>query len=413
VHQDIKKVIDIPFNVSSNSTDSKGLCSYYNNKALKLFLEFLGATPGNKTIVSRRVPELTDYKMFFKGYLQGFYDADGKSIKVLNDDISISPVLLTQSIASESQLSLFADISRLANRHFGIELDYKVVKSYESTFGGTDQEMHLYNGKSNQILKFLGAIGHYYDKANNVDVYGYLKYKQSIKGHPQKFSKWKDQYFGHGIVNDVVVSIEENNKQVKVYDCCFETNHWYVTNGLMSHNCNYPNKVIPAIHSRCQGFHIANLDKTEYTARMAEILITEGVEFDLETLDTFVKTTYPDMRKCINLCQQNVKNSSLQAPSADDGATESDYQLMMVALFKEKRYKEARDLVCKQVAPEEYEDLFRFMYKNLEFWAEGDENKEDQCILVIRNGLVKHVSCADAEINACATMIELEMIAGS
>ena len=71
--------------------------------------------------------------------------------------------------------------------------------------------------------------------------------------------------------------------------------------------CNYPNKIIPAIHSRCQGFHIQNLDKNEYTARMAEILLTEEVEFDLEVLDTFVKTTYPDMRKCINLCQQNVK----------------------------------------------------------------------------------------------------------
>ena len=177
--------------------------------------------------------------------------------------------------------------------------------------------------------------------------------------------------------------------------------------------CNYPNKVIPAIHSRCQGFHIANLDKTEYTARIAEILITEGVEFNLETLDTFVKTTYPDMRKCINLCQQNVKNGSLQAPNADDGAGESDYQLMMVALFKEKRYKEARDLVCKQVAPEEYEDLFRFMYQNLEFWADGDENKEDQCILVIRNGLVKSVACADQEINISATMIELEQVARS
>lgn len=177
--------------------------------------------------------------------------------------------------------------------------------------------------------------------------------------------------------------------------------------------CNYPNKVIPAIHSRCQGFHIQNLDKNEYTARMAEILLTEEVKFELEVLDTFVKTTYPDMRKCINLCQQNVKGGELQPPSADDGAAESDYQLMMVALFKEKRYKEAREVICKQVSPEEYEDLFRFMYQNLEFWAEGDESKEDQAILVIRNGLVKHVSCADPEINISATLIELEQIAGS
>jgi DNA polymerase III delta prime subunit len=175
--------------------------------------------------------------------------------------------------------------------------------------------------------------------------------------------------------------------------------------------CNYPQKIIPAIHSRCQGFHIANLDKTEYTARIAEILITEAVDFELEVLDIYVKTTYPDMRKCINLCQQNVKGGKLMSPNIDDGASESDYQLMMVALFKEKKFKEARDLICKQVSADEYEDMFRFMYKNLEFWADGDENKEDQCILVIRNGLVKAISCADAEINLSATMIELEIIA--
>jgi len=44
--------------------------------------------------------------------------------------------------------------------------------------------------------------------------------------------------------------------------------------------CNYPHKVIPALHSRCQGFHIDRIDHTEFTARAAEILITEGVEPD-------------------------------------------------------------------------------------------------------------------------------------
>ena len=53
--------------------------------------------------------------------------------------------------------------------------------------------------------------------------------------------------------------------------------------------CNYPNKIMPAIHSRCQHMHFEKIDKTEYTARMAEILLTENVEFDLDTLDSYVK----------------------------------------------------------------------------------------------------------------------------
>ena len=70
--------------------------------------------------------------------------------------------------------------------------------------------------------------------------------------------------------------------------------------------CNYPNRIIPAIHSRCQGFHVEKTDQTEYTARVATILIEEDIEFDLDVLDTFVKAAYPDLRKCINLVQ--IKN---------------------------------------------------------------------------------------------------------
>jgi DNA polymerase III delta prime subunit len=52
--------------------------------------------------------------------------------------------------------------------------------------------------------------------------------------------------------------------------------------------CNYPNKILPAIHSRCTNVHIDKPDVTEFTARAATVLVTEGVEFDLDTLDLFV-----------------------------------------------------------------------------------------------------------------------------
>jgi DNA polymerase III delta prime subunit len=65
--------------------------------------------------------------------------------------------------------------------------------------------------------------------------------------------------------------------------------------------CNYPHKIIDPIHSRCQGFHITKTDHTEFTARVATVLVTEGVEFDLDSLDSYVRATYPDLRKCLNL----------------------------------------------------------------------------------------------------------------
>jgi DNA polymerase III delta prime subunit len=97
--------------------------------------------------------------------------------------------------------------------------------------------------------------------------------------------------------------------------------------------CNYPNRIIPALHSRCQHLHFEKIDPTEYTARVAEILITEGVEFDLDTLDSYVKAYYPDMRKCINTVQLHSPEGVLEKASATGSST--DYHLEMVDLFNE------------------------------------------------------------------------------
>jgi replication factor C small subunit len=175
--------------------------------------------------------------------------------------------------------------------------------------------------------------------------------------------------------------------------------------------CNFVHKIIPPIHSRCQGFHIEKLDPTEFMARVATILIAEDVNFDIEVLDMYVSATYPDMRKCINLCQQNSQTGSLQAPSVGE-SSEKDYKLEMIALFRARKYREGRTLICNQIGQEEYEDVYRFFYQNLNLWADTT-NKENEAILIIRNGLVKHTACADPEINLSACLVELEILANS
>jgi DNA polymerase III delta prime subunit len=172
--------------------------------------------------------------------------------------------------------------------------------------------------------------------------------------------------------------------------------------------CNYPNRVIPALHSRCQGFHIEKVDTTEFTARVATVAVTEGVDIDIDTLDSYVKATYPDLRKCLNLVQMNTVDGVLQKPQQSDSAT-ADYKLQMVELFKQGKIREARKLLCSQVRPDEMEDLFRWMYDNLELWGDTDE-KQDSAILIIRNGLVNHSLVSDPEINLSATLVELTQI---
>ena len=171
--------------------------------------------------------------------------------------------------------------------------------------------------------------------------------------------------------------------------------------------CNYPQRIIPALHSRCQGFHIEKLDIKEFTARIATICIEEGVEVDLETLDTYVQATYPDLRKAINLTQQNVVDNVLQKPQDGDGNT-SDWMLTAIELFKAGKYKEARTMIVSQARPEEYEEVYKFMYRNLNLWGDT-EQKQDQAIVIIRNGIAKSVAVADPEINLAATLVELEM----
>ena len=179
----------------------------------------------------------------------------------------------------------------------------------------------------------------------------------------------------------------------------------YASSSRFILTCNYPNRVIPALHSRCQGFHIEKIDHTEFTARVATVCVTEGVDVDIDTLDSYVKATYPDLRKCLNLCQMNTIDGKLVKPNEGDSAT-ADYKLAVVDLFKQGKILEARKMLCSQVRPEEMDELFRWMYDNLELWGETQEHK-DAAILIIAKGLRNIPMVADQEINLAATLVEL------
>jgi len=181
----------------------------------------------------------------------------------------------------------------------------------------------------------------------------------------------------------------------------------YHTTSRFILTCNYPNRVIPALHSRCQGFHIARIDQTEFTARVAEILITEGITPDLDTLDTYVKATYPDLRKCINMVQMNSTDGTLLAANEMDKG-DADWKLDMVELFKAGKITEARKLVCGSAKAEEMEDVYRWLYDNIELF--GDVEKQDQAVIIIKQGLVDHTLVVDPEINLAATMIKLNRL---
>jgi DNA polymerase III delta prime subunit len=175
---------------------------------------------------------------------------------------------------------------------------------------------------------------------------------------------------------------------------------------------NYGNKIIPALKSRCQSFEIQSLDKENYMERIATILMNEGVELtedNLDILDDYVSVSYPDLRKCINLLQQNCVNNTLRRPSANTASSTSDYIVQAVSLFKEGKILDARKLLAPKLQGNEFEDAYRLLYQNLQWWGKS-EKQQNSAIVTIANRLRDNAICADPEICFAACLCELEMI---
>jgi replication factor C small subunit len=172
--------------------------------------------------------------------------------------------------------------------------------------------------------------------------------------------------------------------------------------------CNYEHRVIPALReSRCHKFHIAKPDKTEFTARAATVLVSENIEFDLDVLDTYVNSSYPDLRKCLNQLQVNSSTGKLLSPT-NQGNSEDELLLEATSLFKNGKIIEGRQQLLQYLSlyPSRIEDVYRWMYNNLELWGNSQERK-DASVIIIRNGLANLSLVGIPEINLAATLIEL------
>ena len=171
--------------------------------------------------------------------------------------------------------------------------------------------------------------------------------------------------------------------------------------------CNYAHKIIPALKSRCHEFHIAKPDMVEFTARAATVLVAEEIQFELDVLDTYVRATYPDLRKCLSQLQVNSSSGALSAPQKQ-GQSENELLIEATTLFKSGSIIEARQQLMQYIAlyPTRIEDTYRWMYDNLDLFGASNE-KRDANIIVIRNGLANLPLVGIPEISLAATLVEL------
>jgi replication factor C small subunit len=171
--------------------------------------------------------------------------------------------------------------------------------------------------------------------------------------------------------------------------------------------CNYAHRIIPALKSRCHEFNVTKTDRTEFTARAATVLVSENIEFDLDVLDNYVAATYPDLRKCLN--QLQVNSSTGRLLPVQNSTSDQDAMLVEVTeLFRAGKVLQGRQQLLQFLSlnPSRIEDIYKWMYQNLELWG-SEQAQRDAAIITIRNGLANLSLVGIPEISLAATLIEL------
>jgi hypothetical protein len=108
------------------------------------------------------------------------------------------------------------------------------------------------------------------------------------------------------------------------------------------------------------------------------------------------------------LVQENTLAGKLLPPKQESD-NNKDYVIEMVKLFKLSKFTEARKIIVAQAQPEEYPDIYKFLYRNLDLFGDT-QDQQDDALLIIRKAVVHHNMVADQEINISACLVELSRI---
>jgi len=170
--------------------------------------------------------------------------------------------------------------------------------------------------------------------------------------------------------------------------------------------CNYVEKVIDPIQSRCQAFQIIPPTKKDVAVQMSKILKAEEIEFDVKDLVPIIDSSYPDIRKVINTCQMNSHKGKLKIDVQN--LLENDYKIKILDILKSNDDKRNKYMKVRQALIDskvtDFSDLFTMLYDKVdEYAAENTSN----VILLLSDGQYKCSSAIDKEIPTAATLIQI------
>lgn len=170
--------------------------------------------------------------------------------------------------------------------------------------------------------------------------------------------------------------------------------------------CNYVEKVIEPIQSRCQTFQIIPPTKKDVAIQISKILTAEAIKFEIKDLVPIIDTAYPDIRKVINTCQLNSIKGELKIDTQN--LLENDYKTKILEILKSKDEKRNKYMKLRQALVDsratDFTELYTLLYDKVEEYAEG---KTANVILEIADGQRNAFLSVDKEIPTAATLIKI------
>ena len=170
--------------------------------------------------------------------------------------------------------------------------------------------------------------------------------------------------------------------------------------------CNYVEKIIDPIQSRCQTFQIVPPSKKEVAVQLDKILKSENVKYDVKDLVPIIDSSYPDIRKIINTCQLNSVKGVLKLSKND--LLDSDFKTKILDILKasddsRNKYMKIRKTVADSKV-QDFTEMYSLLYDKVDEYASG---KISGVILVLAEGQHRDALAVDKEIPFMATILNI------
>ena len=169
--------------------------------------------------------------------------------------------------------------------------------------------------------------------------------------------------------------------------------------------CNYVERIIDPIQSRCQSFQIIPPDRKQVAQHLVNILTNENVKYQIKDVATIVNSGYPDIRRVINGSQRQVVNQTLVID--ENTITQNDYKTKVLEIIKTQDKKNAFQNIRQLLADSkvsDFSDLFRLMFDTVDDWGKGHIA---ECILILSKYQQSDAVVVDKEINIMAMFVEI------